>query len=144
MATVAFTLRAKSFSTEAVQRDISQLNSEQLQQVAYFIAFLKFQGKYRRIELDPAQLAPLATEFAEEDKAFSEVGIDEYAVMLEKEDRCVAIIKGEGGLSQDSVALCFQTRAIDKTRLVRKLGNLSDGLVSELESVVLMTLGYEL
>lgn len=57
---------------------------------------------------------------------------------------CVAIGKGEGDLSQDSVALCFQMRAIDKTRLVRRLGRLSDKLVHEIENVVLVTLGYEL
>jgi len=86
MTTVALTLRAMTVSTEAVQRDISRLNSEQLQQVAHFIAFLKFQGRYRRSELDPAQLTLLSTEFAQEDKALSEAGMDEYVGMLEKED----------------------------------------------------------
>ena len=73
-------------STEAIQRDISQLNSEQLQQVAHFIAFLKFRCRHRRIELDPTQLTLLTTEFAQEDNARSEVGMNEYVGMLEKED----------------------------------------------------------
>lgn len=56
---------------------------------------------------------------------------------------CIPILKGEGGLSQDSVALCFQMRALDKTRLARKLGQLSDQIISQLENVVLLPLGYE-
>jgi mRNA interferase MazF len=35
---------------------------------------------------------------------------------------CMAIEQGDGGLTQDSVALCFQMRVLDKTRLIRKLG----------------------
>ncbi len=76
-----------SVSTEAIQQDLTQLDDEQLKQVANFIAFLKFQGKYRRIELHPEQLASLSTEFAEEDRALAEAGLDDYAVALEKEDR---------------------------------------------------------
>lgn len=74
-------------STEAVKRDIDQLTREQLQQVADFIAFLKFRDQRRRIVLDPAQLAPLADEFAEEDRAFAELGIGDYADMLHQEDQ---------------------------------------------------------
>lgn len=32
---------------------------------------------------------------------------------------CLLIKQGDGGLSQDSVALCFQIRVMDKTRLIR-------------------------
>ena len=60
--------------------------SEQLQQVANFIAFLKFQDKRRRVVLDPNQLASLATEFVEEDRALSEEGMSDYAAMLHQED----------------------------------------------------------
>lgn len=76
-----------SVSTEAVKQDIDQLSREQLQQVADFIAFLKFRDQRRRIVLDPAQLAPLADEFAEEDRAFAELGIGDYADMLYQEDQ---------------------------------------------------------
>lgn len=31
---------------------------------------------------------------------------------------CVSIEQGNGGLAQDSVALCFQLRVLDKTRLI--------------------------
>jgi mRNA interferase MazF len=53
------------------------------------------------------------------------------------------IEQGNGGLSQNSVALCFQMRVLDKTRLIRKLGILNPETISQLEGVVLLTLGYE-
>jgi mRNA interferase MazF len=56
---------------------------------------------------------------------------------------CLMIEQGNGGLSQNSVALCFQMRVLDKTRLIRKLGQLNPETVSQLEGVVLLTLGYE-
>lgn len=56
---------------------------------------------------------------------------------------CIDIRKGDGGLAQDSVALCFQIRAIDKTRLVKRLGQLKPRTITQLEDVVLLTLGYE-
>jgi mRNA interferase MazF len=57
---------------------------------------------------------------------------------------CLSIKQGNGGLKQDSVALCFQIRVLDKTRLTRKLGRLSAEIIAQLEDVVLVTLGYEL
>lgn len=72
---------------EAVKQDIDKLSVEQLQQVADFIAFLKFRDKYRVGSIDPNQLASLATEFAEEDQALAEAGMGDYAVMLDSEDR---------------------------------------------------------
>ena len=74
-------------TSESLKQDIEQLTDEQLQQVAEFIAFLRFQEKRRRIELDPVLLAPLATEFAEEDRALAESGMDDYAAMLVQEDQ---------------------------------------------------------
>lgn len=56
---------------------------------------------------------------------------------------CLLIAQGNGGLSQDSVALCFQMRVLDKTRLIRKLGQLSSEIITQLEEVVLLTLGYQ-
>ena len=55
----------------------------------------------------------------------------------------MAIAQGDGGLAQDSVALCFQMRVLDKTRLIRSLGQLSTETIAQLEEVVLLTLGYE-
>ena len=37
---------------------------------------------------------------------------------------CVMINRGDGGLRQDSVALCFQLRVLDKTRSIKRLGQL--------------------
>lgn len=56
---------------------------------------------------------------------------------------CMLIEQGDGGLSQDSVALCFQIRVLDKTRLIRRLGQLSAETIAQLEEVMLVTLGYE-
>lgn len=74
-------------STEALKQDLDQLTHAQLQQVANFIAFLKFCDRQpRRITLDSAQLAAFFTEFADEDRALAETGIDDYARMLQQED----------------------------------------------------------
>jgi mRNA interferase MazF len=53
---------------------------------------------------------------------------------------CLPIPQGEGGLIQNSVALCFQMRVLDKIRLIKKLGTLSASMISELEETVLLTL----
>ncbi len=55
---------------------------------------------------------------------------------------CLLIRQGDGGLAQDSVALCFQMRVLDKTRLIRQLGQLNPETITHLEDVVLLTLGY--
>jgi hypothetical protein len=76
-----------SISSEALKQDIDLLTSEQLQQVADFIAFLKFRAKRRRkTVLDPSQLESLTTEFAEEDRAFAEAGMNDYLVTIDRED----------------------------------------------------------
>jgi mRNA interferase MazF len=57
---------------------------------------------------------------------------------------CLLIEQGNGGLNQDSVALCFQMRVLDKTRLIRTLEQLNSEIIAQLEDIVLLTLGYEL
>ncbi len=54
----------------------------------------------------------------------------------------MAIKQGDGGLDQDSVALCFQIRVLDKARLMQRLGQLSAETIAQLEEVVLVTLGF--
>jgi hypothetical protein len=54
-------------SSETVKQDLDRLTNEQLQQVA-----------------DPSQLTAL-TEFAQEDRALAEAGINGYAAMLRQE-----------------------------------------------------------
>ncbi len=57
---------------------------------------------------------------------------------------CLLIPSAEGGLAQDSVALCYQLRVLDRTRLQRKLGELTPETLINLEGIVLLTLGYQL
>ncbi len=54
----------------------------------------------------------------------------------------VFIPSGEGGLTQDSVALCHQMRVLDKTRLRNKIGEVNPETLVKLENNVLFTLGY--
>ena len=54
---------------------------------------------------------------------------------------CVQVAQGEGGLTQESVALYHQLRVLDKTRLIRKLGSGSGNTMTAVERVVLFTLG---
>ena len=54
---------------------------------------------------------------------------------------CVKVSKGDGGLTSDSVALCHQLRVLDKTRLQKKLGDLSDETMASIESRVVFTMG---
>ena len=51
-------------------------------------------------------------------------------------------VQGEGGLSSDSVALCHQMRALDQSRLKRRLGALSQDALEEIESHTLFTMGF--
>jgi mRNA interferase MazF len=57
---------------------------------------------------------------------------------------CIQISSGEGGLNQESVALCHQIRVLDKTRLIKKLGQLEPETIAALETTVLFTLGYSM
>jgi mRNA interferase MazF len=54
---------------------------------------------------------------------------------------CVRLSKNEGGLTNDSVALCHQLRALDQMRLRRKLGTVSQDTLSTIENCVLSTMG---
>ena len=54
---------------------------------------------------------------------------------------CVLLSAGEGGLVSDSVALCHQVRVSDKTRLLRRLGQISDAGMAAVEQAVRVTVG---
>ena len=56
---------------------------------------------------------------------------------------CLLISGGQGGLNQDSVALCHQLRVLDKTRLIKRLGQLDINAIAELERTILFTLGCQ-
>ncbi|MBD2152818.1 hypothetical protein H6F44_22285 [Pseudanabaena sp. FACHB-1277] len=63
---------------KALKRDIDRLNDQQLKQIADFIAFIKFQTRFRQPTTDISQFANLYQEFAEEDRQLAETGIAEY------------------------------------------------------------------
>ena len=54
---------------------------------------------------------------------------------------CIAISKGDGGLTGDSVLLCHQLRVIDKTRLLKKLGTVNQQTLAAVENCVMFTTG---
>lgn len=54
---------------------------------------------------------------------------------------CVLIVEGDGGLTNNSVALCHQMRVLDKARLIKKLGRLSPDTMIKIDSCILFTLG---
>lgn len=54
---------------------------------------------------------------------------------------CVEVTAGEGGLSANSVALCHQVRVLDKTRLLRRLGAVSEETMARLQDAVHDALG---
>jgi mRNA interferase MazF len=54
---------------------------------------------------------------------------------------CVFISVHDGGLTSDSIALCHQLRVSDKSRLIRRLGQVSALKLSEIEKAVAVTLG---
>jgi hypothetical protein len=76
-----------SVSAEALKQDLDGLTHKQLQQVADFIAFLKFRNqRHHQAISNPKQMGALFAEFAEEDRALAEAGMGDYAVMLQQED----------------------------------------------------------
>ncbi|MFM7384633.1 MAG: hypothetical protein ACKN9E_08205 [Microcystaceae cyanobacterium] len=74
-------------SKETLKQELEHLNDQQLQQLADFIAFLKFQSKLSQSEPDLNQFAHLYQEFAEEDRELAEMGMNEYTKSLEHEDQ---------------------------------------------------------
>lgn len=54
---------------------------------------------------------------------------------------CVRIDQTEGGLAEDSVALCHQLRVLDRSRLKRRLGSISERTLGAIEGCVLFTTG---
>lgn len=53
------------------------------------------------------------------------------------------IKKGDGGLKQDSVALCFQMRAIDKSRLMKRYGVVNRATIQVLADAILSATGID-
>lgn len=72
---------------EYLKQELDQFNESQLKQVADFIAFIKFQTRFSQPTADISQFANLYQEFAQEDRELAEVGISEYAELLNSEDK---------------------------------------------------------
>ena len=72
-------------SKESIKQELDNFNDEQLKQVADFIAFIKFQTRFSQQTTDVSQFANLYQEFAQEDSELAEVGISEYAELLNSE-----------------------------------------------------------
>lgn len=51
------------------------------------------------------------------------------------------ILRGEGGVAEDSVVLCHHVRVLDCEKLVRKMGDLSAERMSALEMALAFALG---
>ena len=74
---------------EQIVRDVQLLPEAELQHIADYLAFLKFQARRKRVPArlpDTVSLAALYAEFAEEDRALAEEGMVEYAKSLAAED----------------------------------------------------------
>lgn len=72
---------------EAVVKQLDFLDETRLQLVADYLAFLRFQKLTWRPSIpDDETLAELYAEFAEEDRALAEEGIEDYAQALSAED----------------------------------------------------------
>jgi mRNA interferase MazF len=54
---------------------------------------------------------------------------------------CLPIHEGEGRLANESVALCHQLRVLDRLRLRRRLGTVSQPTMAAIESSVMFTTG---
>ena len=54
---------------------------------------------------------------------------------------CVFLPIHEGNLTSDAIALCHQLRVSDKTRLIRRMGQVSDATLTKIEQAVSITLG---
>jgi hypothetical protein len=73
--------------TEVLKQDLDLLTHKQLEQVADFVAFLKFRdSRHVATMLDPTQMANLFAEFADEDRALANAGMSDYAAMLQQEN----------------------------------------------------------
>ncbi len=63
---------------------------------------------------------------------------------MQKLPTCVLIPRGEGGLPQDSIAICHQIRALDKQGLLENWGTVPRERLLTVERAVLRTLGVRM
>jgi outer membrane protein assembly factor BamD (BamD/ComL family) len=71
---------------EQVVEEIKMLSEAELEEVARYLAFLKFRARQATPTFDETQLAALYAEFADDDCALAEEGIEDYVEGLVAED----------------------------------------------------------
>jgi hypothetical protein len=72
---------------EQIVQTVNSLSQTELEQLAQFLAFIKYQSRISTIpSFDESQVAALYAESAEEDRDLAEEGISDYAVALAQED----------------------------------------------------------
>jgi hypothetical protein len=72
---------------EQVTQALDTLSEAELQQVAEYVIFLRFRARVSPLPVvDATQLAILYAEFADEDRALAEEGLEGYHAHLHDED----------------------------------------------------------
>jgi hypothetical protein len=72
---------------ERVTQALNGLSETELEQVAEFLAFLRFRARLKaRPPLDETQCASLYAAWADEDRVLAEEGLSDYVAGLGKED----------------------------------------------------------
>lgn len=72
---------------EEIVQTIQSLNDAELEQLAQYLAFIKFQSRIKPApQIDESELGELYREFGTEDRELAEKGISDYAEALARED----------------------------------------------------------
>lgn len=72
---------------EEVTQALNTLSEAELQQVAEYVAFLRFRARVAPPPvIDASHLATIYAEFADEDRALANEGLEEYHAHLRDED----------------------------------------------------------
>ena len=73
---------------EKVVEELSSLSDAELEQVAEYLAFLKFRARYHvPVVMDESHVAALYAQFADEDRQLAEEGMQDYYTALQREDQ---------------------------------------------------------
>ena len=72
---------------EEIVQTIDGLSKSELEQLAQYLAFIKYQSRVMTIpSFDESQVTALYAECAQEDRDLAEAGISDYALGLAQED----------------------------------------------------------
>jgi len=71
------------------------------------------------------------------------VPVSTSAVQARRGPTAVYLPEGVGGLTKDSVALCHQVTTLDRAKLTKRLGTLSEDLLDEVEEGLKTALDLE-